>query len=135
MLSFLTDPSTWILPGIVTYSSIVIKGEIVMQTTTKRDLCEKIARRTNNTHMIVKKTIQMFLDEIISELAQGNRIELRDFGVFEIRQRAARKARNPRTGEVAFVPSKNVVVFKVGKLMREKVGNATKTPTQPSQGT
>lgn len=131
----LTNPSTWILPRIVTYSSIVIKGEIVMQTTTKRDLCEKIARRTNNTHMIVKKTIQMFLDEIISELAQGNRIELRDFGVFEIRQRAARKARNPRTGEVAFVPSKNVVVFKVGKLMREKVGNAKKTPTQPSQGT
>lgn len=67
-----------------------------MQTTTKRDLCEKIARRTDNTHMVVKKTIQMFLDEIISELAQGNRIELRDFGVFEIRQRAARKARNPR---------------------------------------
>ena len=105
-----------------------------MQTTTKRDLCEKIARRTDNTHMVVKKTIQMFLDEIISELVQGNRIELRDFGVFEIRKRAARKARNPRTGEVAFVPAKNVVVFKVGKLMREKVGNANKTQ-QPSQGT
>ena len=69
----------------------------------------------------------MFLDEIIGELAQGNRIELRDFGVLEIRQRAARKARNPRTGAVAFVPAKNVVVFKVGKLMREKVGNPTQT--------
>ncbi|HHT9129255.1 MAG TPA: HU family DNA-binding protein [Candidatus Brocadiaceae bacterium] len=105
-----------------------------MQTTTKRDLCEKIARRIDNTHMVVKKTIQMFLDEIVSELAQGRRIELRDFGVLEIRQRAARKARNPRTGAVAFVPAKNVVVFKVGKLMREKVGSTTKSQ-QPPQGT
>ncbi len=106
-----------------------------MQTTTKRDLCEKIARRTDNTHMVVKRTIQMFLDDIIGELAQSNRIELRDFGVFEIRKRAARKARNPRTGEVAFVPAKNVVVFKVGKLMREKVGGQAADQTQqPSQG-
>lgn len=96
-----------------------------MQTITKRDLCEKIARKTDNTHTIVKETVQMFLDEIATELAQGHRIELRDFGVFEIRQRAARKARNPRTGAEAFVPAKNVVVFKVGKLMREKVGNTT----------
>lgn len=96
-----------------------------MQTVTKRDICEKIARKTNNTHTTVKETVQMFLDEVITELSQGHRIELRDFGVFEIRQRAARKARNPRTGAEAFVPAKNVVVFKVGKLMREKVGSAT----------
>ncbi len=63
-----------------------------MQTITKRDVCEKIARKTNNTHTTVKETVQMFLDEVISELSQGHRIELRDFGVFEIRQRAARKA-------------------------------------------
>lgn len=92
-----------------------------MQTTTKRDLCEKISGRTDNTHIIVKEIIQMFLDEIIDELTEGKRIELRDFGVFEIRKRAARKARNPRTGEVAYVPEKSVVVFKVGKLMKEKV--------------
>lgn len=92
-----------------------------MQTTTKRDLCEKIARRTDNTHIVVKEVIQMFLDEIIGELTDGKRIELRDFGVFEIRKRAARKARNPRTGEVAYVPEKSVVVFKVGKLMKENV--------------
>lgn len=95
-----------------------------MQTTTKRDLCEKIARRTDNTHIIVKEIIQMFLDEIIGELSDSKRIELRDFGVFEIRNRAARKARNPRTGEVAYVPEKSVVVFKVGKLMKEKVCNS-----------
>ncbi len=94
-----------------------------MQTVTKRDLCENIARKTNDTHTTVKETVQLFLNEVISELSQGHRIELRDFGVFEIRQRAARKARNPRTGAEAFVPAKNVVVFKVGKLMREKVGS------------
>ncbi len=96
-----------------------------MQTTiTKKDLCERVARKTDNKNVAVKEGIQTFLDEIIGELSQGNRIELRDFGVFEIRKRAARKARNPRTGEEAFVPPKNVVVFKVGKLMREKVYNA-----------
>ncbi len=96
-----------------------------MQTTiTKKDLCERVARKTDNKNVAVKEGIQTFLDEIIGELSQGNRIELRDFGVFEIRRRAARKARNPRTGEEAFVPPKNVVVFKVGKLMREKVYNA-----------
>jgi integration host factor subunit beta len=96
-----------------------------MQTITKRDICEKIAKRTDNTHTIVKETVQLFLDELINSLSQGQRIELRDFGVFEIRQRAARKARNPRTGAEAFVPAKNVVVFKVGKLMRERVSGAT----------
>lgn len=92
-----------------------------MQTVTKKDLCEKIAKKTYSKNIKVKEDIQSFLDEIVGELSQGNRIELRDFGVFEIRKRAARKARNPRTGEEAFVPPKNVVIFKVGKLMREKV--------------
>lgn len=101
-----------------------------MQTITKRDICEKISKKTENTHTIVKETVQLFLDELINSLAQGNRIELRDFGVFEIRQRAARKARNPRTGAEAFVPAKNVVVFKVGKLMRERVSGMTPQATE-----
>ncbi len=96
-----------------------------MQTTTKRDLCEKIVRKTDNSQLLVKETIQMFLDRIVQELSQGNRIELRDFGVFEVKQRAGRKARNPRTGEEAFVPAKNV-----GKLMKEKVNNNTTTSDQ-----
>lgn len=95
-----------------------------MQTTTKRDLCEKIVRKTNNSQLVVKETVQMLLDRIVQELSQGNRIELRDFGVFEVKQRAARKARNPRTGEEAFVPAKKVVLFKVGKLMKEKVNDS-----------
>ena len=97
-----------------------------MQTTTKKDLCENIVRITNSSQLAVKETIQMFLDRVVKELSQGNRIELRDFGVFEVKKRASRKARNPRTGEEAFVPAKNVVVFKVGKLMKEKVNNTQK---------
>jgi len=106
------------------------KGSKEMQTTTKRDLCEKIVRKTENSQLLVKETIQMFLDRVVYELSQGNRIELRDFGVFEVKQRAGRKARNPRTGEEAFVPAKNVVVLKVGKLMKERVNNNTTTPDQ-----
>jgi integration host factor subunit beta len=73
----------------------------------------------------------MFLDRIVQELSQGNRIELRDFGVFEVKQRAARKARNPRTGEEAYVPAKSVVVFKVGKLMKEEVNNNSNPAVSP----
>ncbi len=107
-----------------------VKGVREMKTTTKRDLCEKIVRKTDNSQLLVKETIQMFLDRIVHELSQGNRIELRDFGVFEVKQRAGRKARNPRTGEEAFVSDKNVVVFKVGKLMKKRVNNSTTTPDQ-----
>ncbi len=109
------------------------KGWKEMQTTTKRDLCEKIVRKSDNSQLLVKETIQMFLDRIVHELSQGNRIELRDFGVFEVKQRAGRKARNPRTGEEAFVPAKNVVVFKVGKLMKEKVNNNNTTTSDQAE--
>ena len=63
----------------------------------------------------------MFLDEIVSELGQGNRLEFREFGVFEIKQRAARKAQNPRTLQKVHVPAKRVVKFKVGRSMKEAV--------------
>ena len=68
--------------------------------------------------------IQLFLDEIIRELSQGNRLEFREFGVFEIKERAPRKAQNPRTLEKVHVPAKRVVKFKVGRLMRERVSQA-----------
>ncbi|MEY2786299.1 MAG: hypothetical protein RL277_2511, partial [Planctomycetota bacterium] len=63
----------------------------------------------------------MFLDEIIEELAKGHRLEFREFGVFEVRSRAARRAQNPRTLEKVAVPAKRVVKFKIGRTMREKV--------------
>ena len=68
-----------------------------MATITKKELVNRIAGRTRQTKMVTKEVIQMFLDEIVAELGAGNRLEFREFGVFEIKQRAARKAQNPRT--------------------------------------
>ena len=90
-------------------------------TVTKKDLVNRIAERTGETKVVTKTIIQMFLDEIIAELGRGNRLEFRDFGVFEVRTRRARRAQNPRTLEKVDVPSKRVVKFKVGRVMREKV--------------
>ena len=92
------------------------------RTVTKKELVSRIADRTGQTKVIAKDIIQMFLDEIITELGRGNRLEFREFGVFEIKERAARKAQNPRTLEKVEVPAKRVVKFKVGRLMKERVG-------------
>ena len=70
----------------------------------------------------MRDIIQLFLDEIIDELGHGNRLEFREFGVFEIKERAARRAQNPRTLEKVDVPAKRVVKFRVGRLMKERVG-------------
>ena len=93
-----------------------------MTTITKKELVNRIADRTGQTKVVTKEIIQLFLDEIINELAQGNRLEFRDFGVFEVKFRKARRAQNPRTLEKVHVPPKKVVKFKVGRVMREKVG-------------
>ena len=92
------------------------------RTVTKKELVTRIADRTGQTKVVTKDIIQMFLDEIITELGRGNRLEFREFGVFEIKERAARKAQNPRTLEKVEVPAKRVVKFKVGRLMKERVG-------------
>jgi integration host factor subunit beta len=92
-----------------------------MTTITKKDLVDRIADNTANKRVVVKKIIQSFLDEIVSELGQGNRLEFRDFGVFEIRSRAARIAQNPKTMEKVYVPSKRTVKFKIGRLMKQKL--------------
>jgi integration host factor subunit beta len=104
-----------------------------MATVTKKELVNRIAEKTGQTKVITKDIIQMFLDEIINELGKGNRLEFREFGVFEIKERAARKAQNPRTLEKVSVPAKKVVKFKVGRLMKELVGITTpRTPRPPS---
>lgn len=92
-----------------------------MKTITKKDLVDRIAEQTGNKRVVVKKIIQSFLDEIVSELGNGNRLEFRDFGVFEIRERAARVAQNPKTMEKVRVPSKRTVKFKVGRLMKAQL--------------
>jgi integration host factor subunit beta len=88
---------------------------------TKNDMVIEIAKKTGIEQQKVKQIVQMTLDGIIDILAIEQRIELRNFGVFEVRTRKARKARNPRTGEEVMVPSKKVVTFKAGKIMEERV--------------
>jgi integration host factor subunit beta len=94
-------------------------------TITKKELVHRIADETRQTKVVVKDVIQRFLDEIVNELVAGNRLEFREFGVFEIRQRASRLAQNPRTLEKVEVPAKRVVKFKAGRLMRQKIGGET----------
>lgn len=93
-----------------------------MSTVTKKELISRIAERTQAKRVLVKRIIQAFLDEIVSELCQNNRLEFRDFGVFETRTRAARIAQNPKTLERVEVPAKHTVKFKMGRLMRENLG-------------
>lgn len=92
-----------------------------MPTITKKDLIDRISDATQAKRVVVKRIVQQFLDEIISELAQDNRLEFRDFGVFETRTRTARVAQNPKTLERVSVPAKRSVKFKMGRLLKEKL--------------
>ena len=104
------------------------------RTTTKKELVNRIVDRTGHTKVVVKEILQSFLDEIIHELAIGNRLEFREFGVFEVKERKARRAQNPRTLEKVDVPAKRVVKFKVGRLMRQRVCDEPPPAAPPSSG-
>jgi integration host factor subunit beta len=99
-----------------------------IHTTTKKELVGRIADETGQTKVVVKQILQAFLDEIVTELAQGNRLEFREFGVFEVKERRARRAQNPRTLEKVDVPAKRIVKFKVGREMRAKVCDEPQAP-------
>lgn len=92
-----------------------------MSTITKKELIDRIAENTQAKRVTVKRIVQSFLDEVITELCNNNRLEFRDFGVFETRTRAARTAQNPKTLERVQVPAKRTVKFKMGRLMRENL--------------
>jgi integration host factor subunit beta len=92
-----------------------------MSTVTKKEFIDRIAENTQAKRVVVKRIIQSFLDEVVDELAEGNRLEFRDFGVFETRTRAARIAQNPKTLERVPVPAKRTVKFKMGRLMKQKL--------------
>jgi integration host factor subunit beta len=100
----------------------MVEGKL-MATITKKELVERIAERTRNKPIIVKIVVQQFLDEVTTELAKGNRLEFRDFGVFEVREQAARIAQNPKTLEPIEVPAKRRVKFKMGRLIRQKLNS------------
>lgn len=95
-----------------------------MATITKKELIDRISDSVHSRRVQVKRVVQQFLDEIVNELGRGNRLEFRDFGVFETKLRKARKAQNPKTLEPVEVPEKRSVKFKVGRLMKQKLAAA-----------
>jgi integration host factor subunit beta len=94
-----------------------------MSTITKKELIDRIAESTQAKRVVVKRIVQSFLNEIAKELAADNRLEFRDFGVFETRTRAARVAQNPKTLQRVQVPAKRTVKFKMGRLMKQKIAS------------
>lgn len=100
-----------------------------MPTVTKKELIDRIAERTQAKRVAVKRIVQAFLDEIVTELCQDNRLEFRDFGVFETRTRASRTAQNPKTLARVDVPMKRTVKFKMGRLMRENLVASARRPS------
>ena len=90
-----------------------------MATITKKELIDQIADATGQKRVVVKRIVQSFLDAIIVELGKSNRLEFRDFGVFEVKHRRARMAQNPKTLDPVEVPPKRTVKFKVGRLMKQ----------------
>jgi integration host factor subunit beta len=88
---------------------------------TKKEIVRTISEEIGMTQLQTKEIVQKTFDAILKTLLAERRIELRNFGVFEVKRRAARKARNPRTGDKVFVPEKYVVTFKPGKEMEERV--------------
>ena len=95
---------------------------------TKRDMAEAIADGMGLTRSQVSEVIRRVLDGITEALVSEGRLELRNFGVFEVKGRRPRRARNPRTGEAVDVPARRVVTFKAGRQMGERVGRLAKVP-------
>ena len=92
-----------------------------MATARKKEILDQIAVVTKQPPTVVKRVVQSFLDGIIVELGKGNRLEFRDFGVFEVRLRKARKAQNPKTLAPVMVPPRQTVKFKVGRMMKKAI--------------
>jgi nucleoid DNA-binding protein len=104
------------------------------RTVTKKEIVKQISDRIGLTQLKTKEIVQQTFDAIVDTLLEAPyRIELRNFGVFEVKQRKARKARNPRTGEKVDVPPKNVVTFKPGKEMEERVRQMKNLPVTTTE--
>lgn len=90
---------------------------------TKKDIVKTISEKLNVPQFKVKEVVQMTFESLTDTLVEEGRIELRNFGVFEVKYRKPRKARNPRTGAQVDAPGKYVISFKAGKSMEERVQN------------
>jgi integration host factor subunit beta len=109
---------------------VFFQGELPV---TKKEIVKDIADHLGLTQLKTKEIVQKTFDAIVETLVEQGRIELRNFGVFEVKRREARKARNPRTGERVDVPPKHVVVFKPGKKMEELVRKMTNVPAMSAE--
>jgi nucleoid DNA-binding protein len=101
---------------------------------TKKEIVKQISDDTGLTQLKTKEIVQKTFDAIMETLLTEGRIELRNFGVFEVKRRKARKARNPRTGSRVDVPPKSVVTFKPGKEMEEKIRQLDAEPAMAGVG-
>jgi len=109
---------------------------------TKRELVIEVSEKLGYTQNEVSAVVQVTLDTITEALVEGNRLEIRNFGVFELKVRDARTGRNPRTGEAVPIEEKRVAVFKPGKALKELVESripkmenpGTVQPSQPAPG-
>jgi nucleoid DNA-binding protein len=95
---------------------------------TKKEMAKAIAEETGVLLTQTQEVVQRVFDRITEALVQEGRIELRNFGVFEVKKRKPRRARNPRTGERVEVPARLVVTFKAGREMEERVGQLKDVP-------
>lgn len=102
-----------------------------MSTRTKKDLIEAVAVATGKDKEVVREIVQSLLGHMVDALATGQRIEIRDFGVFEVKKRGARTAQNPKTLQRVVVPPKASVKFKPGRLLREQVEGESILPEAP----
>jgi len=102
---------------------------------TKKEIVKTISEELGLTQLKTKEIVQKTFEAIIETLVEDKRIELRNFGVFEVKKRKARQARNPRTSEKVFVPEKYVVTFKPGKEMEQRVRDLEEAEaSQAAQG-
>ena len=99
---------------------------------TKKEIVRVISEELGLTQQQTKDVVQRTFDSIVDTLVREGRIELRNFGVFEVKPRAARTARNPKTGEQVQVPEKFVVSFKPGKVMEQRVQDLSEQPSRPA---
>jgi len=88
---------------------------------TKAELVAKIAEAAGVSKKQADRCLKAFIEAVEDALVKGERIALPGFGIFQVRERSARKGRNPRTGEEITIPARKVVVFKPAKQLREKV--------------
>lgn len=109
--------------------------EVQANTLTKRDLVNQISEELGFTQSDVAKTIEKALEIITKKLGEGKRWEIRNFGVFEVKKRAPRKGRNPKTGVVVDVPHRYVVTFKAGKEVKKLLADLSHNlkATHPEQ--